>query len=51
MKIAVTGGAEFIGSNVVDELIRNNHEVYVIYISNGETRSCISFCSANRYTT
>ena len=30
MKIVVTGGAGFIGSNVVDELIRNNHEVCVI---------------------
>ena len=30
MKIVVTGGAGFIGSNVVDELISNKHEVCVI---------------------
>ena len=30
MKIVVTGGAGFIGSNVVDELISNNHEVCVV---------------------
>ena len=30
MKIVVIGGAGFIGSNVVDELISNNHEVCVI---------------------
>ncbi|MDR3594815.1 NAD-dependent epimerase/dehydratase family protein [Clostridium sp.] len=30
MKIVVVGGAGFIGSNVVDELIDNNHEVCVI---------------------
>lgn len=30
MKIIVTGGAGFIGSNVVDELISNNNEVCVI---------------------
>lgn len=30
MKILVTGGAGFIGSNVVDELINNKHEVCII---------------------
>lgn len=30
MKILVTGGAGFIGSNVVEELISNNHKVCVI---------------------
>lgn len=30
MKVLVTGGAGFIGSNVVDELIINNHEVCVV---------------------
>ena len=30
MKYIVTGGAGFIGSNLVDKLIENNHEVIVI---------------------
>lgn len=30
MKILVTGGAGFIGSNVVDELIENKHEVCIV---------------------
>ncbi|OJX39552.1 MAG: UDP-glucose 4-epimerase [Chloroflexi bacterium 44-23] len=30
MKILVTGGAGFIGSNVVDEYIRNDHEVVIV---------------------
>jgi UDP-glucose 4-epimerase len=30
MKIIVTGGAGFIGSNIVDELIKENHEVVII---------------------
>lgn len=30
MKVLVTGGAGFIGSNIVDHLIKNNHEVVVI---------------------
>jgi UDP-glucose 4-epimerase len=30
MKILVTGGAGFIGSNIVDVLIENNHEVIIV---------------------
>lgn len=30
MKILVTGGAGFIGSHIVDRLIRDGHEVYVV---------------------
>jgi UDP-glucose 4-epimerase len=30
MKVAVTGGAGFIGSHLVDELIRKNHEALVV---------------------
>lgn len=30
MKFVVTGGAGFIGSNIVDRLINENHEVYII---------------------
>ncbi len=37
MKILVTGGAGFIGSNLVDELVRQNHQVLVIdNLSNGK---------------
>ena len=30
MKLAVTGGAGFIGSNIVKQLVNQNHEVTVI---------------------
>ena len=30
MRYLVTGGAGFIGSNIVDELVRRNHDVVVL---------------------
>ena len=30
MKVLVTGGCGFIGSHIVDELLKNNVNVYVI---------------------
>ncbi|MGD8398276.1 MAG: NAD-dependent epimerase/dehydratase family protein, partial [Anaerolineae bacterium] len=30
MKILVTGGAGYIGSNLVDELMAEGHDVYVV---------------------
>ena len=30
MKYVVTGGAGFIGTNLVNELVKNGHEVHVI---------------------
>lgn len=41
MKYVITGGAGFIGSNIVDDLIRNNHEVEVIdNFSLGSKENC-----------
>ncbi len=41
MKYVVTGGAGFIGSNLVDRLVNQNHEVHVIdnFIS-GKKENC-----------
>ena len=41
MKYIVTGGAGFIGSNLVDKLIENKHEVHVIdNFSSGRKENC-----------
>jgi len=41
MKYVVTGGAGFIGSNLVDELIKQKHEVHVIdNFSSGRKENC-----------
>tara|TARA_A100001011_G_scaffold394706_1_gene487764 strand:+ start:16 stop:924 length:909 start_codon:yes stop_codon:yes gene_type:complete len=41
MKYVVTGGAGFIGSNLVDKLIDDNHEVYIIdNLSTGKIDNC-----------
>ena len=41
MKMLVTGGAGFIGSNLVDQLILNGNEVHVIdNFSSGKKENC-----------
>ena len=41
MKYVVTGGAGFIGSNLVDELIKNGHDVHIIdNFSSGKKENC-----------
>ena len=41
MKMLVTGGAGFIGSNLVDQLILENHVVHVIdNFSSGKKENC-----------
>ena len=43
MKHVVTGGAGFIGSNLVDELIKNGHDVHIIdNFSSGKKENCNS---------
>ena len=41
MKYVVTGGAGFIGSNLVDELIKNGHDIHIIdNFSSGKKENC-----------
>ena len=39
MKYLVTGGAGFIGSNLVDELVNKGHEVVIIDNESAESNS------------
>ena len=46
MKYIVTGGAGFIGSNLVDKLILNGHEVHILdNFSTGKKENCNSEAS------
>tara|TARA_B100000965_G_scaffold138450_1_gene115254 strand:+ start:1743 stop:2654 length:912 start_codon:yes stop_codon:yes gene_type:complete len=50
MKYLVTGGAGFIGSNLVDRLIADNHEVHVIdNFSTGKKENCNSKAIYHNY--
>ena len=43
MKYIVTGGAGFIGSNLVDKLVLNGHEVHILdNFSTGKKENCNS---------
>ena len=43
MKYVVTGGAGFIGSNLVDELIKNGHDIHIMdNFSSGKKENCNS---------
>ena len=43
MKYIVTGGAGFIGSNLVDELVKNGHDIHIIdNFSSGKKENCNS---------
>ena len=43
MKYVVTGGAGFIGSNLVDELVKNGHDIHIIdNFSSGKKENCNS---------
>ena len=43
MKYVVTGGAGFIGSNLVDKLIKNGHDIHIIdNFSSGKKENCNS---------
>jgi len=43
MKYVVTGGAGFIGSNLVDELVKNGHDIHIIdNFSSGKQENCNS---------
>ncbi len=43
MRYVVTGGAGFIGSNLVDELVKNGHDIHIIdNFSSGKKENCNS---------
>ena len=50
MKYLITGGAGFIGSNLVDKLIADNHEVHIIdNFSSGKKENCNSKAIYHNY--
>ena len=50
MKYVVTGGAGFIGSNLVDKLVESNNEVHIIdNLSTGKIENCHSKAIFHNY--
>ena len=51
MKYVVTGGAGFIGSHIVEELVRQHHEVVIIdNLSSGKRETIAPFLSKSPVT-
>ena len=50
MKILVTGGAGFIGSNLVDELVIDNHIVILDNFSSGKKKNVAHYAGKDKKT-